>query len=807
MTATLPDHLRTRLFDMLTGAGRDWTPGQIAAHIDPRTVQTPALDLIDAELQRLLATPSGRLIISMPPQEGKSTRVARDLPIKALIDNPDRRIVVGSYAQGLANRNGRAVRNAIATNPAFGLRIAPDHGAASEWALAGHDGGVRSVGRGAGVTGYPADCVSGDTHIECEYGVVAAEVAYRIGIEWIRAYDHATGHPGWHRVEASRRIERRRVVEVFTESGRVLTCTPDHRVHTGRGYVAAGTLVPGDALTRLVADDGVRVRDGLAGAEDGRAQGDPPRAGALLLPGVHGAGVLDDVSDSVLSVRDANPEVTEEHMLGRLRSQATRGAEDVEGLPPVRGRVPADLVEAHLLLPRLCERRALPTHDRRGELALQDGHELREVVPVHAAPDPVAGWELLCGLQTVSHCDVHAGREAGREVRPRDTSHQRGPEGQYARELGNALPSLPHDAPQVTADAVRVVREVRGEGVAVYDFQVAGARNFFANGLLVHNCLIIDDPLKDRAEADSETIRDTCWDWWTDALSARLSPDAPVVVILTRWHENDLAARLIKHDTHAGWRVLNIPAQCEDAATDPLGRQPGEFMASARGRTRAQWEQRKLTAGSRTWAALYQGRPSPAEGGIFRRDWWQRYDGQRWLTDERGTCWAHEGHLLQSWDMAFKGTDSSDFVVGQVWQQVGAQAFLLDQVRGRWDFAETCEQVRALSAKWPQAAAKLVEDKANGPAVISALGRAIPGLVAVNPQGGKESRANAVTPLIEAGNVWLPTGAPWVSDLIEECAGFPNAAHDDQVDTLTQALARMFITRPARQGSRTHNIG
>ena len=157
--------------------------------------------------------------------------------------------------------------------------------------------------------------------------------------------------------------------------------------------------------------------------------------------------------------------------------------------------------------------------------------------------------------------------------------------------------------------------------------------------------------------------------------------------------------------------------------------------------------------------------------------------------------------------MAFKGTDSSDFVVGQVWQQVGAQAFLLDQVRGRWDFAETCEQVRALSAKWPQAAAKLVEDKANGPAVISALGRAIPGLVAVNPQGGKESRANAVTPLIEAGNVWLPTGAPWVSDLIEECAGFPNAAHDDQVDTLTQALARMFITRPARQGSRTHNIG
>ena len=156
MTITLPDALRQALLAQIAPCTRQ-TPGQIAQRIDPRTVQTPALDLIDAELTRLLDTPDGRLIISMPPQEGKSTRVSRDLPIKVLIDNPDCRIISASYAQGLANRNGRAVRNAIIAHPELGLAIAHDNGAASEWTIAGHEGGVLSVGRGAGVTGRPAD--------------------------------------------------------------------------------------------------------------------------------------------------------------------------------------------------------------------------------------------------------------------------------------------------------------------------------------------------------------------------------------------------------------------------------------------------------------------------------------------------------------------------------------------------------------------------------------------------------------------------------------------------------------------------
>jgi hypothetical protein len=138
--------------------------------------------------------------------------------------------------------------------------------------------------------------------------------------------------------------------------------------------------------------------------------------------------------------------------------------------------------------------------------------------------------------------------------------------------------------------------------------------------------MVIDDPIKDRREADSETYRQAVWDWWTDVASTRLAPGAPVVLILTRWHEDDLAGRLLAAEDGHLWKVLRIPAQAdhdpEKGETDPLGREPGEFLESARGRTAAQWEAIKTRVGSRTWNALYQGRPTSAEGNMFKRDHW-----------------------------------------------------------------------------------------------------------------------------------------------------------------------------------------
>lgn len=291
----------------------------------------------------------------------------------------------------------------------------------------------------------------------------------------------------------------------------------------------------------------------------------------------------------------------------------------------------------------------------------------------------------------------------------------------------------------------------------VYDVQIDRTENFIANGLVSHN---------------------------------------------TRWHSDDLVGRLIEQDAHAGWTVVNIPAQCDDPDTDPLGRAYGEFLLSARGRTREQWEQRKLTAGSQTWNALYQGRPSPAEGGLVKRDWWQRYATPLWEEHPDGTCWAAGfDELIMSADLTFKGTANADRVAIGVWGRRGVHAYLLDITVGRMEFVPTVAAFAKLAAKWPQATLKLVEDKANGPALMSMLAKRIPGIVPYDPgRIGKVPRLLAVAPLIEAGNVHIPTDslASWADEYVEEHAGFPNAAHDDLVDMTSQALDRLLV-RPLSQ--------
>lgn len=315
--------------------------------------------------------------------------------------------------------------------------------------------------------------------------------------------------------------------------------------------------------------------------------------------------------------------------------------------------------------------------------------------------------------------------------------------------------------------------------------------------------LIIDDPVKGREQADSPTIQQKTWDWWTDTALTRLAPGAPVVLILTRWSEHDLAGKLLA-DQPDVWEFLNIPAQADhrpqDGETDPLGRAPGEFMLSARGRTTAQWEARKRASGPATWAALYQGRPAPAEGGIFPTDW-PTYDQPMWTveTDGRhlipGLTQHAGGELIQSWDLSFTDGNSSDFVVGQVWLRQGANTYLVDMFRGRIDFTRTLQAIRDMSAKWPQAGVKLIEDKANGPAVINSLRRELPGIIPVTPEGGKVVRAHAVSPFVHARNVHLPAAAllPSVQELRAEALNFPNASHDDTVDALTQALNQLYL--------------
>lgn len=456
---------------------------------------------------------------------------------------------------------------------------------------------------------------------------------------------------------------------------------------------------------------------------------------------------------------------------------------DTTGPPPERYETPGVL--AQRLDARTVQTSALEAIDQAlvDLIDTPDGRLIISMPPQEGKTDRIrrfVEWVLRDAADTrvviASNAETLA-RRMGRQIRDDITSH---------KSLG-----------------LRLRRDVSAQA----EFQILGRRGgVYAVGiggsLTGRPCdlMVIDDPIKDRKQADSEVHRQMVWDWWTDVASTRLAPGASVVLVLTRWHADDLAGRLVAAEDGARWKVLNIPAEADhDPAKgeqDLLGREVGEFMASARGRTLVQWAAIKVQAGSRTWNALYQGRPSPAEGGILKRGWWQSYDVPMWLERDDGTrVVTHYDEILTSWDMAFKDTDSSDFVVGQVWMRRGADGYLLDQVRGRMDFVETCRQFRVLAARWPQAF-HLVEDKANGTAVINSL-RRIPsrGIIPEEPHGSKEARASAIAPLVEAGNVWLPSPelAPWVGDLIDEAASFPTGQHDDQVDALSQALNRLVL--------------
>jgi len=285
--------------------------------------------------------------------------------------------------------------------------------------------------------------------------------------------------------------------------------------------------------------------------------------------------------------------------------------------------------------------------------------------------------------------------------------------------------------------------------------------------------LIIDDPFKNKEEADSEVYREKVWEWYQSTLYTRIEKGGKILVILTRWHEDDLAGRLLEQSGEE-WTVVCFPAIAEEeeefrAVGEPLWADKYGIEALKR---------MERAVGSRVWNALYQQRPAPASGTVFRREWWRFYD-------ELPTGLR----LFQSWDMTFKDSAGADYVVGQVWGNKGADYYLIDQIRDRMDFSQALKALKHLSEQYPEATAKYIEDKANGPAVISALKGSVGGLIAVNPRGSKVARSNAVCPFIEAGNVYLKRGAAFTRELIEEAAYFPSGKHDDMVDAMTQALS------------------
>lgn len=288
---------------------------------------------------------------------------------------------------------------------------------------------------------------------------------------------------------------------------------------------------------------------------------------------------------------------------------------------------------------------------------------------------------------------------------------------------------------------------------------------------------LIDDPVADAQSALSEVYRQSIWEWYQTTFYTRRSPMSGIVLIMTRWHQDDLAGRLLQAQLEGGevWDIVRFPAIAEEREEF---RDVGEPLHPER-YSLASLQATQKAIGSYAWEAMYQQHPSPKGGTIFNRSHWKFWKALPTFEEK-----------IISVDCTFKDLKDNDYVAIGVWGRKQADKFLVQRLRERMGFSATVMAIRSIRAQHPDCTAILVEDKANGSAVIETLAREIPGVIAINPEGGKVARAYAIQPEQEAGNLWLPD--PTVDHDIEtflaEATGFPSMAHDDEVDQMTQAI-------------------
>ena len=315
---------------------------------------------------------------------------------------------------------------------------------------------------------------------------------------------------------------------------------------------------------------------------------------------------------------------------------------------------------------------------------------------------------------------------------------------------------------------------------------------------------IIDDPVKNFEDAMSIVKQEAAYNWYQSTLFTRLQGMKKVIMVLTRWAPGDLAGRILedaeKNPEAPQWEVISLPEEFDpnnpDVHPEDIRTEAGELLWPEMF-DRKTVNQQKHSVGTKVWESLYQQRPTPGDGTIFKTTWFQYYKELPQFDSIRASV-----------DCSFTDTAKADYVAITVWGIAGANKYLIHLVRDRLDFGGTITELLRLKIMFPNCEKIIIENKANGPAVISTLKSKIPGIVAYTPKESKVARATAVSPQFEAGNVFIPDPyyqknreeRPWcftpvnkqttilLQDYIKEFQTFPHGTNDDMVDSTVQFL-------------------
>lgn len=404
-------------------------------------------------------------------------------------------------------------------------------------------------------------------------------------------------------------------------------------------------------------------------------------------------------------------------------------------------------------------------------------------------------------------------------------------DGDKARQVGLQT----RDRAEAFSDALNF--RVRRDARAASDWQTDEGGGLYSVGIdggivgRPQDVLLLDDLIKGWRAAHSEKIRKFTWEVYRSQCRLRLQKRSAVIIAAgTRWHEDDVPARLMSgmdNEYADKWKVIRLPAIAEEPdptnkdpllrEPDPLGRKPGEVLEPERFE-HDEVQARRVLLGSYLFAAMEQQRPAPEEGGEILRAWWRWYTSRPPAFDDACT----------SWDTKMKDKEGGDYVAGQAWGRTGSDFWFIEALRGQYNFVTVKTAVVLMHVRHPWISRHYIENAGNGPEVIAELRRPQPGysvsnetasllgmtgkerglcnrvfrrgmtgLIPNTPKGDKIARMRAQTGKIEAGNVHLPEAGPHemgARQLVDECAGFPDPAHDDSIDSCSQALLKLSLS-------------
>jgi predicted phage terminase large subunit-like protein len=818
--------------------------------------------LICQKLDEFLEGENKRLIISCPPRHGKSELVSRRFPAYILGRNPDTKIIACSYSSDLASLLNRDVQRIIDSPeyqelfPETRLNSANVRTTAQEnylrnsdiFEIVGHNGVYRSSGVGGSITGMGGNCLTGDTLILTNFGAIRIDFlvnSYKYN-KWhnnryrVLSYDHDNERPVWRRIEATRCIRSSRILEITTASGNKISVTPEHRIFVhDKGYTEARNLQQGDRIYYCNKPEKQRVpvlRDYRKGkgrvvqevlsepsesisssqmlAMRGRIREKAIRIPQMLEERLQGCLLFENLLEcsprykECKELRDMRStdagEESQQILLSRMpesfiRSNEGKRLSNMQGksgqisktynMCGMWGRLPTNITFNNLLLKRMRRYRTREEDERGRELELQrwDKYNLYETIRRNETDDFRERQPFLRSMRLYS--------------KPARSSHKRDKNRRRTNKFNNSLQTVSRYTSRLSEDTISTITEYSGESYQVYDIQVEGTNNFFANSILVHNCLIIDDPFRSRADAESPTIREKTWEWYTSTFRTRRQKGASILVTATRWHENDITGKLLElaqNDPNADqWEVINLPALSEeeiapyDLRTEPnQALWPEEYPVSDLLSTKA-------SSTVYEWLSLYQQRPSAAAGNLVKREHFKYCTLKGDLLDLGGDKRFILPHctVFQTCDPAASTKTSADYFVLATWVQTPQNDLaLIDLIRTRLETPDQVPLFKQQFQRW-KPAFQAVESRGLGISLYQTLVREGLSIKKLDADTDKVTRFIPAATRIAAGAVYFLEGASWLNDYETELLGFPNAAHDDQVDVTSYAVQIVIESR------------